>query len=104
MTPKAYAHEIIDLLTEFYRDVCLGWNRKMLREVWTEIICPITVILLICGVWLFAMACPFVAIVRMSIGGKFCIPLGFLCFALVAVLSLPIISRMICWWCRKFLS
>lgn len=103
MTPKAYVHEIIDLLSEFYRDMCLGWNRKMLQEVWREMICPIIVILLICVVWLFAMACPFVVIVQCSIGGRFCIALGFLCFVLVAVLSLPIINRMICWWYRKFL-
>ena len=36
MTPKAYAHEIIDTLSEFYRDMFLGWNRKMLRAAWTE--------------------------------------------------------------------
>lgn len=104
ITLKAYAHEIIDTLSEFYRDMFLGWNRKMLRKVWAELICPITVIFLICGVWLFAMACPFVVIVRCSIGGQFCIALGFLCFVLVAVLSLPIINRLICWWDRKFLS
>ena len=94
----------VDTLSEFYRDMFLGWNRKMLRKVWAELICPITVIFLICGVWLFAMACPFVVIVRCSIGGQFCIALGFLCFVLVAVLSLPIINRLICWWDRKFLS
>ncbi len=103
MTLKAYAHEIIDTLTGFSRDMFLGWNRKMLREIWTEGICPFAVMFLIFGVWLFAMACPFVVIVQCSIGGRFSIALGFLCFALVAVLSLPIINRLICWWYRKFL-